>query len=315
MMVNKLLAPAAASLLLLAGTANAGDAESCKTVRFSDVGWSCITATTSIASTMLQALGYEPKATILSVPVTFESLKNNDIDAFLGLWLPTQESMINPYFEAATIDNLSTNLEGAKYTLAVPQYVYDGGVKNFADLAKFKDKFGSKIYGIEPGNDGNTIILDMIDKNAFDLGGWQLVESSEAGMLSQVERAMRGNEWIVFLGWEPHPMNKRFEMAYLGGDETFFGPNYGGSTVYTLARKGYETECPNAARLLKQMTFSLELENAIMGWMLDEGLEPQAAAEKLLKENPDLIDKWTAGVTTIDGKSEAAPVVKQALGM
>jgi glycine betaine/proline transport system substrate-binding protein len=315
MIVKKLLAPAAASLLLLAGAANAGDPESCKTVRFSDVGWSCITATTSIASTMLQALGYEPKATILSVPVTFESLKNNDIDAFLGLWLPTQESMIRPYFDTGTIDQVATNLEGAKYTLAVPKYVYDAGVQNFADLDKFKDNFDGKIYGIEPGNDGNKLILDMIDKDAYGLGDWQLVESSEAGMLSQVERAGRGKEWIVFLGWEPHPMNNRFEMAYLGGDETFFGPNYGGSTVYTLTRKGYETECPNAARLLKQMTFSLELENTIMAWMLDEGMEPQAAAERLLKEKPDLVDKWAAGVTTFDGSGDAATAVKQALGM
>ena len=31
---------------------------------------------------------------------------------------------------------------------------------------------------------------------------------------------MRGKEPIVFLGWEPHPMNTKFKMAYLtGGDD------------------------------------------------------------------------------------------------
>ena len=62
----------------------------------------------------------------------------------------------------------------------------------------------------------------MIGENRFGLGGWTLVESSEQGMLSEVDRAMRKSEWIVFLGWSPHPMNLKYRMAYLtGGDDTF----------------------------------------------------------------------------------------------
>ena len=142
----------------MAGNAYADDADTCKEVGFSDVGWSCITATTAVATTVLEGLGYEPKATVLSVPVTFASLSNGDIDAFLGLWLPTQQSMIDPYFNDGTIENVSVNLEGAKYTLAVPTYVHEAGVKTFADIAAHADKFDGKIYGIEPGNDGNMII-------------------------------------------------------------------------------------------------------------------------------------------------------------
>ncbi|MFX6601450.1 glycine betaine ABC transporter substrate-binding protein [Acinetobacter baumannii] len=37
------------------------------------------------------------------------------------------------------------NLEGAKYTLAVPKYAAEAGLKTFADIAKFKDKQGGKI--------------------------------------------------------------------------------------------------------------------------------------------------------------------------
>ncbi|WP_252720626.1 glycine betaine ABC transporter substrate-binding protein, partial [Acinetobacter baumannii] len=85
------------------------------------------------------------------------------------------------YAEKGTVETLRANLEGAKYTLAVPQYVYDGGLRSFADIAKFSDKLGNKIYGIEPGNDGNRVAQSMIDKNAFELGKFKLVESSEAG--------------------------------------------------------------------------------------------------------------------------------------
>ena len=46
---------------LWASQAHAADAESCKTVRFSDVGWTDITATTATASVILKALGYGPQ--------------------------------------------------------------------------------------------------------------------------------------------------------------------------------------------------------------------------------------------------------------
>ncbi len=315
MIAKRLLAVVTLSLLVAAGAARAADPEACKKVRFSDVGWSCVTATTSIAVSILEGLGYETKVDVLSVPVTFQGLANKDIDAFLGLWLPTQQSMIDPYFQKNQISKVATNLEGAKYTLAVNKAAFDGGVKTFADLAANKDRFDGKIYGIEPGNDGNQIIQDMIDNNAFDLKGWELVESSEQGMLAQVDRAGKREDWIVFLGWEPHPMNRRFEMAYLDGGDDYFGPNFGGATVYTLAPAGYSEQCPNVGKLLQNLTFSLDMENEIMGYMLDDGMDPAAAAVNLVKNNPDLVDRWLAGVTTIDGSGDGAAAVKKHLGM
>jgi glycine betaine/proline transport system substrate-binding protein len=301
--------------MIFAGTAQAaGDPAECKQVHFSDVGWSCVTATTAIAAAILEGLGYEPKVDVLSVPVTFQSLANGDLDVFLGLWLPTQESMITPYLDKGQIDKVATNLEGAKYTLAVNKAAHDAGVKTFDDLAKNADKFESKIYGIEPGNDGNLLIQDMIDKNAYGLKDWEVVESSEQGMLSRVQRAARRNEWVVFLGWEPHPMNRRFEMAYLDGGDDFFGPNFGGATVHTLSPTGYTGKCPNVGSLLKNLKFTLDMENEIMGYMLDDGMDPQAAAIQLVKAHPELVDDWTSGVTTMDGGA-GAPAVKSHLGM
>jgi glycine betaine/proline transport system substrate-binding protein len=58
---------------MVAGTAFAAEPESCKDVRFSDVGWTDITATTAATTTVLKALGYAPDVKILSVPVTYVS--------------------------------------------------------------------------------------------------------------------------------------------------------------------------------------------------------------------------------------------------
>src|SRR4051794_11158215 len=208
---------------MLAGAAAgsaAGDPQSCKTVRLWDGGWTDITATTAMTAAMLGAMGYDAQIQQLSVPVTFASLKNKDLDVFLGNWMPSMENDIKAYREDGSVETIGANLEGAKYTLAVPSYTYEKGLHDFMDIQKFKDDLDGKIYGIEPGNDGNRHILDMINDPKFGLSGWELVESSEAGMLSQVAKSTDAKKDIVFLGWEPHPMNANFSMKYLtGGDD------------------------------------------------------------------------------------------------
>jgi len=312
-MFRKILLTTAA-LIAFSTPGLAAEPQSCSTVRFSDVGWTDITATTAATSVVLKALGYTPKTQVLSVPVTYTSLKNKDIDVFLGNWMPTMEADIKPYREDGSVETVGVNLEGAKYTLAVPKYTYDAGLKTFADIAKFKDKLKGKIYGIEPGNDGNRLILDMINKNAFGLKGFEVVESSEQGMLSQVARVNRRKTDIVFLGWEPHPMNANFDMKYLDGGDDFFGPNLGGATIYTNVRKGYTTECPNVGALLKNLVFTLKMENEIMGAILNDNIEADKAATTWIKANPGVLNTWLKGVTTQKGGNGLA-AVKSALGL
>ncbi|MCA1972089.1 MAG: choline ABC transporter substrate-binding protein [Caenispirillum sp.] len=296
-----------------APAAFAADPEACRSVRFADVGWTDITATTAATSVVLEALGYQPSAEILAVPVTYASLKNGDVDVFLGNWMPTMEADVRPYLEDGSVKDLGANLEGAKYTLAVPQYAFDGGLKSFQDIAKFKDKLDGKIYGIEPGNDGNRLIQGMIDDDQYGLGGFELVESSEQGMLSQVTRADRRDEWMVFLGWEPHPMNANHDMAYLSGGDDVFGPNFGGATVHTNVRADLPEQCPNLARFIDNVTFSLAMENEIMGAILNNGEQPNAAARAWLKQNPQMALAWLDGVTAFDG-GDAKAAVESELG-
>ncbi|MEC9483613.1 MAG: choline ABC transporter substrate-binding protein [Halomonas sp.] len=301
-------------LLAAAPLAMADVPESCQTVRFAEVGWTDITATTALASEVLEGLGYEATTDTVSVPIAYAGMKNGDFDVFLGNWMPSMASISDPYIDKGQVDRPAANLEGAKYTLAVPQYVYDAGVTSVADLDAHAKQFESSLYGIEAGNDGNMIIQDMIDDDAFGLGDWELIESSEAGMLAEL-RSKTGNQgWMVFLGWEPHPMNTNFDIAYLEGADDYFGPNLGGATVYTNTRGGYVNECPNVGALLENLTFTLTMENQIMGAIMDEGEDPREAARTWLQNNPGVLDQWLEGVTTVSGKP-GLPAVKASLGI
>ncbi|MEP6886145.1 MAG: choline ABC transporter permease subunit [Gammaproteobacteria bacterium] len=281
------------------------DPPSCQLVRFSDVGWTDVTATTALIAQLLRSIGYMPTITVLSVPVTFASLQNNDLDIFLGNWMPAQAGDRAQYVEDGSVVVVGANLTGAKYTLAAPAYTYAAGLKDFKDIQRFATELNDSIYGLEPGNDGNRHVLQMLKTNQFGLGGFKLIESSEQGMLAQVERAYRDKKPVVFLAWEPHPMNMRFDLKYLsGGDETF-GPNYGGATIYTVTRRGYSAECPNIGRLLTNLKFTLRGESEMMAAILDGHEPPDVAATDWLKANPTATKAWLNGVLTFEGRPAA----------
>ena len=286
----------------------ASEPDSCRTVRFADIGWTDITATTALASRILQGLGYTPTTQILSVPVTYVSMKNKDIDVFLGNWMPTMQADRAPYVSNGSVDVVRANLEGARYTLAVPKATYDAGLHGFADIVHFRDQLGGKIYGIEPGNDGNRVVLGMIKEGKFGLGDFDLVESSEQGMLAQLDRSIRRHQMMVFLAWEPHPMNIKYDIKYLADPSNVFGPGNGGASVFTNVRGGYLQACPNVAVFLKRLSFTLPIEDRVMGSILTDGLDPSQAAEGWLKANPEVWSSWLDGVTTFDGKPGVAAV-------
>jgi len=288
------------------------DPPNCQTVRFSDVGWTDVTSTTALIAQLLRSIGYSPTVTVLSVPVTFASLQNNDLDVFLGNWMPAQAGDRGHYVEDGTVVVIGANLTGAKYTLAVPAYAYAAGLKDFNDIQRFGPALNDSIYGIEPGNDGNRHVLDMLKQNQLGLSGFKLVESSEQGMLAQVERAYHDKKPIVFLAWEPHPMNMRFDLKYLAGGDEFFGPNYGGATIYTVTRKGYSAECPNMGRLLANLKFTLRGESEMMAAILDRHQPPDIAATEWLKANPTAVKAWLAGVLTFDGRPALSALARTA---
>jgi glycine betaine/proline transport system substrate-binding protein len=290
------------SILLgaIALPAFAADPESCKVIRMAEPGWNDLAFTTGVSLTLLKALGYEPQTSLLGIDVIYLSLKNKDLDVFLGYWDPAMVAYYKPYKEDGSVEKVVTNLKGAKYTFAVPTYVWNAGVKDFADLQKFPDQFEKKLYGIEPGS--NQLMLDAAKDATLGLAGWDVVESSEQGMLAEVQRHVKDKAFIVFQGWAPHPMNTAIDIKYLTGGDKFYGPDFGAATVSTQVRKGYLQECPNVAKLLQNLTFDIDFENKGMGYLMTDGLAPEEAGLKAIAREPQRLDAWLNGVTTLDGK-------------
>ncbi|MCO4319137.1 choline ABC transporter substrate-binding protein [Phyllobacterium sp. 21LDTY02-6] len=312
--MKKLATSLVLAISLFGGQHAFADSAACRTVKLSDPGWTDITSTNSVASVLLESLGYEADVKTMSVPIGYEALKNKETDVFLGNWMPAQQKFRDDLEKSKSAEQIVTNLTGAKFTLAVPSYVAAQGVKSFGDLAANADKFENRIYGIEPGAPANQNIEKIIADARFGLNGWKLVESGEQAMLAQVERAVRTQKWVVFLAWAPHPMNTKFELTYLSGGDDYFGANFGGAEVNTLARTGWASECPNAARLFSNLVFDLSIENVLMGKILDDGEDGEAAAKEWVKANPGQLDIWLKDVETVDG-APGLEAVRASLGL
>lgn len=296
----------------LAGPARAAPPEpaTCRTVRLASPGWSDIDATNAVLGLLLKGMGYRSDVRTLSVPLAYQGLRSGQLDVFLGNWMPAQGPMVAPLLERQQVELLGTNLDQARFTLAVPAYAAEAGVRSFADLAARADQFSRRIYGIEAGAPANEAIKKMIASNAHGLGGWTLVESSDTGLLSQVTHDIRARRMTVFLAWEPHVMNARFDLRYLTGGEAHFGADAGAASVRTVGRTGYRAQCPNVARLLAQLKFTVPLENQLIALTVDKRQPADVAATTVLRQHPDLLQRWLDGVVDQDGAPALAAVRK-----
>ncbi|USZ49581.1 ABC transporter substrate-binding protein [Halomonas sp. DN3] len=309
------LALAASIALAASFGAHAQDQEDAQ-VRFSVPAWPGVTVKTALASTLLETLGYEPVQEELGSTITYQALRQGELDAFLAAWLPAQQGMYDASFEdgESKLEDLGNNVDGARLGFAVPTYVYEAGVKTAEDLDKeeFADKLDRTVYSIEVGSGMSDSLNSAVDEDTYGLGDWNLSETSTPGMLSAVDAAIDREEWIVFAAWTPHWMNIEFDVRYLDDPEDMWGPEGGRSDVRTLVRSELAESHPNATRLLDQLVFTADDQSAMIRGFSYEEREPEAVAVDWLREHPEETKGFLEGVTTRDGE-EAWPVVRDAL--
>src|SRR5215211_83611 len=271
-------------VLLVAGTflfgacGGGGAGGSDETVNFGTVDWPEAIAKTNVASTIVDALGYQTEVQELGVPTVFQGLDTGDLDVFVEAWFPTMQTN---YDEVDDVESVTTNLEQATFSIAVNQEACEAGVTSHEDLAEFADRFeeGGRptIYGLEPGNDGNQVVLDMIENDQYNLGD---------------------GEWVAWTGWEPHWMNNRYNMCLLEDPEEAWG---GPSHVETLVNNEFPEQFPELYTFFEQMVVTPEIQRELIDGIDNSGLSPEEFALQWLRDNPEVTDNWLAGIEATDG--------------
>ena len=299
---------ALATAALFVSTAQADD----QTLDFGVPAWPGITVKTAIAEQLLNPLGYETSTQEIGLQVIYQGIESGDIDAFLGAWLPAQREMFDPRKESGVLIDVANNVDGAQMTLAVPEYLFEDGLQSFADLDDYRDQLDGEIHGFGAGSAASEILNNAIDNDTWGLGDWQLVDTSEVGMLSAARDAISREEPIVWVGWTPHWMNLELPMRYLEDPEDLFGENNGESDVLTLLRGDYAEANPNVVTFFEQFTFSAEEQSWMIQAFGQEERDLADVAEQWIGDHPERIEAILADVTTTDG-DPAWPVIEAEL--
>ena len=273
-------------------------AQSEEPIMFGEGDWPGIRAKNSVVEFILENIGYDVERTTARDPIIHQGLTQGDIDVFIGSWMPQIMDMRNKYKEE--INYVTQNMTEGLYTMAVPQYVYEAGVKSHADLQKHADKFEKKMYVGPAGWASSKKMNKAIDEDIYGLGDWTAINSSQSALMAQIDKSINEEEWIVFVGWRPHWMNAEYNLKYLEDPDRLWESPY--SWVDTLTRKGFKEDYPEVYRFLQQFRVDVEDNDQ---WIYEIGYnerDEMDVAEEWVKNNILEVRRWLSMVETPAGE-------------
>jgi len=272
---------------LFSGTATATFAQDSKPVKIGWAAWSDAEFVTKLAAKLIKdELGQEVELVQTDVAPLYQGVSRGDLDAMMMAWLPQTHA---DYFAKVEdkVETLGTVYDGAKLGWVVPKYIPEDAIASIEDLAKddVKEKLSNTVQGIDPGA-GLTRLSEQALKD-YGLSDYKLQISSEAGMLTTVDRAMRSEKWFVATSWSPHWMFGKYELRYLADPKASLGK---AEHVDVLARKGFKEDNPEVAGFLSRMKLPLaDLEAAM--FQAQETSYDEAVA-KYVTDHPDQVKAW-----------------------
>ena len=256
--------------------------EAKKEVTIAMVNWIECIANTHLAKVVLEEKGYEVELVNADVAPVFAAVAKGDADLFMEVWEPiTHESYIEKF--GSQVEHLGTVYDDGRLALIVPEYV---SINSIDELNSQKDKFDGQIIGINPGA-GIMGVTEQVIKD-YDLD-FELVASSEAGMLASLKKAYDKKEWIVVTGWKPHTKFARYDLKLLKDPKGTMGQ---AETISVIATKGWSEANPELAPFFKNFKMNDDQLGSLMVAIENAPGQEDKAALNWYKEHKELVDGW-----------------------
>ncbi|KRD67010.1 glycine betaine ABC transporter substrate-binding protein [Ensifer sp. Root278] len=285
----KTLVTMSLAVSIAAGTFGVALGEDKAPVKIGWAAWSDAEFVTKLAAKLINdKLGHEVELVQTDIAPLYQGVSRGDLDAMMMAWLPETHA---DYFAKVKdkVTTLGTVYDGARLGWVVPKYVPEDAIASIDDLKKddVKEKLKGRIEGIDPGA-GLTRLSEQALKD-YELDSYKLQISSEAGMLTTVDRAVRKEQWFVATSWSPHWMFGKYELRYIDDPKDALGK---AERVNVLARKGFETDNPEVAGFLSRMKLPIgDLEAAMFN---AQETSYEKAVDKYIADHPDQISAWLA---------------------
>ncbi len=262
-------------------------AQDAKPVKIGWAAWSDAEFVTKLAAKLIKdELGQEVELVQTDVAPLYQGVSRGDLDAMMMAWLPQTHA---DYYAKIKddVETLGTVYENAKLGWVVPNYIPEDAISSIEDLAKdeVKEKLGNTVQGIDPGA-GLTRLSQQALKD-YGLDDYKLQISSEAGMLTTVDRAVRSEDWFVATSWSPHWMFGKYDIRYIEDPKTSLGE---AEHVDVLARKGFKEDNPEVAGFLSRM--QLPIDDLQAGMFNAQETSYEEAVAKYIEDHPDQVNAW-----------------------
>jgi glycine betaine/proline transport system substrate-binding protein len=205
-----------------------------------------------------------------------------DLDAFQDVWIPNQKEYLSEVED--NVEHLDPWFEGkTAQGIAVPYYM---DVQSLSEL----DQAGTDmINGIEHGSAVMPQIYNKVIPG-YDLD-MKLVEGSTSAMLSELEKAYKTREPIVFFGWSPHWMNTRYDFRYLEDPRDLQGRFNDSAEISSIVKENLSEDDPVAYEFIKSISLSKEQINQ-MEADINEAGDPEAGVKAWLEDNRSVVQPW-----------------------
>lgn len=153
------------------------------------------------------------------------------------------------------------------------------------------------VVATEPGA-GLTGLSHEVMEQYENLEGWTLQESSTAGMLSTLDKAIRNEEPVIVTGWTPHWKFSAYDLKILEDPKGILG---GAENIQTLARKGLEQDLPDVYTVLDRFYWEPKDMEKVM-YDAQENGDFDVAAADWVENNHDKVSEWTKDIAQGNGE-------------
>ncbi|WP_114812416.1 glycine betaine ABC transporter substrate-binding protein [Paraburkholderia kururiensis] len=257
-------------------------------VKIAVTNWADVLAVANVAKYVLETNLKQPVQFVQAdIGIQYQGVARGDLDIMVGGWLPVTHATYYARYKN-DMDDVGIIYTGGRNGWAVPAYVPESDISSISDLNKpdVKSKLNGTIQGIEPG--GGLMQASEKTIQAYNLAGYNLQSSSEAGMLAGVSRAYQSNQWIVATVWSPHWLFQKWKMRYLKDPKGTLG---GEEQIHAFASKQFAGKFPRADVFFKHFKLTLADVEAVE-FDGNNTNDYAGAAKKFVDAHPDKLKAW-----------------------
>ena len=277
------------SLILTSITACADGGEEKKVIRMADTPWSCTPPLNLRAKIILEEMGYEVELVSLSMDMAWVGVAAGEIDVIMDAWVLNYPEKLIGFGDTIAIVGL--NYGGAVQGTFVPTSTTPPELTSLGQLNDYIELFDKdgdgrgEMHGLEPGTGSNRIQLLQIEQLELN---YDLVESGEFAVLTELERRIAKGETMAFQLWRPHWVFGKYDLRLLE-DPSGNTPE---SIIMTVVNEDLLETAPDVCLLLNRFTTTVDEVSDMIYECEVEERESMEIAQEWIENNRDKVNDW-----------------------